>query len=75
MIDNFKYTDKEVNELISSMVILVDTREQKCDHILDYFDKKKINYKNQWKLHKWQRSFRKRVKSCAKNKSITDREC
>lgn len=45
MIDNFKYTDKEVNELISSMVILVDTREQKCDHILDYFDKKKINYK------------------------------
>lgn len=45
MIDIFKYTDKEIDELISSMVILVDTREKKHDHILEYFDRKKISYK------------------------------
>lgn len=28
MIDHFKYTDKELVELISSMVILIDTREK-----------------------------------------------
>lgn len=45
MIQNFKYTDKEMEELIQSMVILVDTRERKADHILEYFDKKNIAYK------------------------------
>lgn len=45
MIDIFKYTDKEMDELISSMVVLVDTREKKNEHILEYFDKKKISYK------------------------------
>lgn len=45
MIQNFKYTDKEIEELIQSMVILVDTRERKADHILEYFDKKDITYK------------------------------
>ena len=45
MIDNFHYTDKEMEELISSMVILVDTREKVNQHILDYFDKKGIAYK------------------------------
>ena len=45
MIQNFKYTDKEMEELIQSMVILVDTRERKADHILEYFDKKNITYK------------------------------
>ena len=45
MIQNFKYTDKEIEELIQSMVILVDTRERKVDHILEYFDKKNITYK------------------------------
>lgn len=34
-----------MNELISSMVVLVDSREKKADHILDYFDRKKITYK------------------------------
>ena len=34
-----------MEELISSMTILVDTREQKNNHITDYFDRKKINYK------------------------------
>lgn len=34
-----------MDELISSMVILVDTREKVNDHILEYFDKKSITYK------------------------------
>ena len=45
MLDKFKYTDKEMNELISSMIILVDSREQKNSHITDSFDKNKIAYK------------------------------
>ena len=34
-----------MDELIQSMVVLVDTRERKADHILEYFDKKNISYK------------------------------
>lgn len=34
-----------MEELISSMIILVDTREKVNDHILEYFDKKNITYK------------------------------
>ena len=45
MIETYKYTDKEMEELISSMVILVDTREKVNAHILEYFDKKGIAYK------------------------------
>ena len=45
MLDKFKYTDKEREELINSMIILIDTREQKASHITDSFDKNKIAYK------------------------------
>ena len=47
MLQAFKYsfTDKELKELLDSMVILVDTREQKNIHILKYFDSHKIPYK------------------------------
>ena len=45
MIQNFKYTEKEIDELINSMVILVDTRERKSNHITEAFDKNKIAYK------------------------------
>ena len=47
MLDLFKYTDKEIAEIVKSMVILVDTREHegKNTHITDYFDKKKIAWK------------------------------
>jgi ERCC4-type nuclease len=38
----YKYTDKEIKELLSSIVILVDSREQENKHIIDYFDSKKI---------------------------------
>lgn len=44
MIDKFKYTDKELNELIKSMVILVDTREKENSHIISVFEKNKLNY-------------------------------
>lgn len=45
MISCYKYTDKEIDELVNSMVILVDTREKNADHITDAFDKAKIAYK------------------------------
>lgn len=47
MLNRRKYTDSEMNTLLKSMVVLVDTREHsgKNDHILDYFDKHKIAYK------------------------------
>ena len=39
------YTDKEMKSILDSMVVIVDTREQKNDHILEYFRKKKIPFK------------------------------
>ena len=46
MLHLYKYTDKEYDELIKSMVIIVDTREKKNHHIIDWFDKKNILWKN-----------------------------
>lgn len=43
----YRYSDKELKELLSSMVILVDSREQQNQHILDYFEQKRIPYKTQ----------------------------
>lgn len=45
MIDKYHYTDKEINEIISSMIILIDTREKNIKHITDYFDRKEVQYK------------------------------
>lgn len=45
VIAKYRYTDKELKELLSSIVVLVDTREQENGHILDYLDKQKIPYK------------------------------
>lgn len=44
---HFKFTDKELKTLLDSLVIIVDTREQKNTHILDYFRKKEITFKFQ----------------------------
>jgi len=44
------YTKKEGEDLLKTMVILVDSREQENLHILDYFDKKKVKYKTKQKL-------------------------
>ncbi|CUX42844.1 hypothetical protein BN3590_01383 [Clostridium sp. C105KSO15] len=45
MLDKFKYTDKELDELVKSMTILVDTREKNNQHLLDYWDSKGIPHK------------------------------
>ena len=39
------YTDKEYRQLIKNMVILCDTKDKQNKHILDEFDKQKIEYK------------------------------
>lgn len=38
----YHYTDKELKELLSTVTVLIDTREQENSHITDYLDKKKI---------------------------------
>ena len=38
------YTDKQLKELVSHMVILHDTKEKNSQHIIDYFDKKGIKH-------------------------------
>ena len=42
----FRYTKTERKELLKSLKILIDTREQLNDHITDYFDKQNITYKD-----------------------------
>ncbi|HAT4309079.1 TPA: ERCC4-type nuclease [Clostridium perfringens] len=43
----YKFTEKEVKEILKKIVVLVDTREQANKHILEFFDKKKIKWKSQ----------------------------
>lgn len=45
MLNRKKYTDKELEQLLKSMVILIDSREKVNKHITDWFDKKKVPYK------------------------------
>ena len=45
MIAKYYYTDKEINELCKSIVVLVDTREKNNDHIINWLDKKHIKWK------------------------------
>ena len=35
----YRYTDRELESIIESIVVLTDTREQKNQHILDWLDK------------------------------------
>ena len=37
LMSKFKYTEKEYKELLSRLVILVDTREGKNSQIIEYF--------------------------------------
>lgn len=41
---NYRFTVEEVKKLTKSMVVLVDSREKKNIHILDYFKKQGISY-------------------------------
>ena len=45
MLANFYYSDKEVDTLVKSLVILIDTREQVNEHITNVYDKRNIPYK------------------------------
>ena len=45
MLSKYKYTEKEQKELLQSIVVLYDSREQKNEHLLQWFDKKNIKYK------------------------------
>lgn len=44
---HYKYTDSEIKEIMKSMTIVVDTRENVNQHILDYLRQKKIPVKIQ----------------------------
>lgn len=41
-----KYTDTEIKELLKSIIVLIDTRENQIKHITDYFTDKDIIYKS-----------------------------
>ena len=47
MLNRRKYSDKELNKILSkeNIVILVDSREKANKHILDVFDKEGIQYR------------------------------
>lgn len=40
----FKYSDKEIEQTLKDAIVICDTREQKNEHIIKYFDSKKIPY-------------------------------
>jgi hypothetical protein len=42
----YRYTKKERKQLLKSLVILVDTREQKAEHITNYMKDKGAPYKS-----------------------------
>lgn len=41
----YKFTDKEIDKISKSIVILIDTREQNNSHIKQFLDNKQIKYK------------------------------
>lgn len=44
MIDMYRYTEKEIKELLKTLTVIVDTREQENSWVTDYFNSKKIPY-------------------------------
>ena len=40
----YKFTDKEIKKIKDNITIIVDTREKRNEHILDFFRNKNINY-------------------------------
>lgn len=43
----YKFTDKQMKKILKNMTVLIDTREQRNEHIIDFFNKKNIPYKVQ----------------------------
>jgi ERCC4-type nuclease len=44
MIECYKYSDSELKQILQSLTIVVDTRENANKHVLDYFAEKKISF-------------------------------
>lgn len=42
-----KFTDTEIKKLLKNIVILVDTKEQRNEHVIEYFTRHKRKYKRQ----------------------------
>ena len=42
MMKFYRYTEKELNELLKSITVVIDTRENANEHIINYFNDKKI---------------------------------
>ncbi|PEK87938.1 ERCC4 domain-containing protein [Bacillus toyonensis] len=42
---HYSYSESELKNILSTLEIIVDTREQKNQHVLDYFRKKKVPFK------------------------------
>lgn len=42
--ERFNFSEDEQKKIVESLVIIVDTREKKNEHILSYFEKHKIKY-------------------------------
>lgn len=40
----YKFSDKELKKVMSNLTILIDTREQANEHVIEFLDKKKIPY-------------------------------
>jgi ERCC4-type nuclease len=41
----YKFTDAEIKKIQDNLTVIVDSREQRNEHIIWYFDKKRIPYK------------------------------
>ncbi|MES1051574.1 nuclease [Bacillus thuringiensis] len=42
---HYRYSESELKKILSTLEIIVDTREQKNQHVLDYLRKKKVPFK------------------------------
>ena len=47
LLEDYKFTEEEQKILFKKMVVLIDTREKKNEHILNYLDTNHIRYKKQ----------------------------
>jgi ERCC4-type nuclease len=45
MISHFRYSDKDIKELLSTLVIIIDSREKKNSHIVDYLRRKEVQFR------------------------------
>ena len=42
---HYRYSEKELKEILDTLEIMVDSREQKNQHVLDYFRKKNVPFR------------------------------